>query len=64
MDEYYTWINTLFKLSGKLKDAITYAIRQREYLRSFLEHGEIEISNNRVENAIRPIVVGRKPGVQ
>ncbi|MBR3017815.1 MAG: transposase [Clostridia bacterium] len=26
----------------------------------FLDHGEIEISNNQVENAIRPIVVGRK----
>lgn len=24
------------------------------------DHGEIEISNNQVENAIRPIVVGRK----
>ena len=31
-----------------------------EYLCTFLEHGEIEISNNQVENAIRPIVVGRK----
>ena len=27
---------------------------------AFLEHGEIEISNNQVENAIRPIIVGRK----
>ena len=27
---------------------------------TFLAHGEIEISNNRVENAIRPAVVGRK----
>ena len=27
---------------------------------AYLEHGEIEISNNQVENAIRPIVVGRK----
>ncbi len=60
VDEYYAWIETLFKPSGKLKDAITYAIRQREYLCAFLEHGEIEISNNQVENAIRPIVVGRK----
>ena len=25
-----------------------------------LDHGEIEISNNQAENAIRPIVVGRK----
>ena len=60
VDEYYAWLETLFKPSGKLKDAITYAVRQREYLCAFLEHGEIEISNNQVENAIRPIVVGRK----
>ena len=25
-----------------------------------MDHGEIEISNNQVENAIRPVVVGRK----
>ena len=35
-------------------------MNQRPYLCAFLDHGEIEISNNQVENAIRPIVVGRK----
>ena len=60
IDEYYTWIGTIFKPAGKLKKAITYSLNQREYLCAFLEHGEIEISNNQVENAIRPIVVGRK----
>ena len=59
-EEYYAWLETLFKPSGKLKDAVTYAVNQRKYLCAFLEHGEIEISNNQVENAIRPIVVGRK----
>ena len=33
---------------------------QKVHLCAFLEHGEIEISNNQVENAIRPFVVGRK----
>ena len=60
VDEYYAWLETLFKPGGKLKDAVTYAANQRKYLCAFLEHGEIEISNNQVENAIRPIVVGRK----
>ena len=60
VDEYYAWLGTMFKPSGKLKDAVTYAVNQRKYLCTFLEHGEIEISNNQVENAIRPIVVGRK----
>ena len=46
--------------TGKLKDAVTYAQNQKAHLSAFLEHGEIEISNNQVENAIRPFVVGRK----
>ena len=60
VDEYYAWLDTIFKPAGKLKKAITYSLNQREFLCAFLDHGEIEISNNQVENAIRPIVVGRK----
>ena len=60
VDKYYAWLETIFRLAGKLKKAITYSLNQREYLCAFLDHGEIEISNNQVENAIRPIVVGRK----
>ena len=60
VEAYYAWLQTIFKPAGKLKKAITYALNQREYLCAFLNHGEIEISNNQVENAIRPIVVGRK----
>ena len=33
---------------------------QKAHLSAFLEHGEIEISNNQVENAIHPFVIGRK----
>ena len=40
--------------------AIFAAQNQKAHLSAFLEHGEIEISNNQVENAIRPFVVGRK----
>lgn len=46
--------------TGKLKDAVTYALNQIEYLFTFLTHGEIEISSNQVENAIRPVVMGRE----
>ncbi len=60
VDEYYAWLQTIFKPAGKLKKAIVYSLNQREYLCAFLDHGEVEISNNQVENAIRPIVVGRK----
>ncbi|MGI6237831.1 MAG: IS66 family transposase [Candidatus Excrementavichristensenella sp.] len=60
VEAYYAWLQAIFKPTGKLKKAITYSLNQREYLCAFLDHGEIEISNNQVENAIRPIVVGRK----
>ena len=60
VDEYYAWLQSIFKPTGRLKKAIVYSLNQREYLCAFLDHGEIEVSNNQVENAIRPIVVGRK----
>ena len=60
IDEYYAWIGTITRPSGKLKEAVNYALNQKQYLCAFLDHGEIEISNNHVENAIRPFVVGRK----
>ena len=60
VEEYYAWLDTLFQPSGKLKQAVTYAVNQKPYLCAFLDHGEIELSNNQVENAIRPLVVGRK----
>ena len=60
LEAYWTWLNTIPRPTGKLKDAVTYAQNQKAHLCAFLEHGEIEISNNQVENAIRPFVVGRK----
>lgn len=60
LEAYWIWLNTIPRPTGKMKDAITYAQNQKAHLCTFLEHGEIEISNNQVENAIRPFVVGRK----
>ncbi len=61
VDEYFLWVRTVDPLrGGKLADAITYALNQENYLREFLNHGEVEISNNFAENAIRPFVVGRR----
>lgn len=60
VEAYYAWLDTIFKPTGKLKKAIAYSLNQREFLCAFLDHGEIDISNNQVENAVRPIVVGRK----
>ena len=40
--------------------AISYALGQWDLLEVYLEHGQLEIDNNLVENAIRPTAVGRK----
>lgn len=40
--------------------AIGYALNQWPLLTGFLEHGEVEIDNNLVENAIRPTALGKK----
>ena len=60
LEDYWAWLDTVNNPFGKLKEAVTYSRKQKKYLEAFLEHGEIEISNNQVENAIRPFVVGRK----
>lgn len=43
-----------------LGQAISYALNQWPLLESFLDHGEVEIDNNLVENAIRPTAIGKK----
>ena len=61
LDAYWSWVEKLEPTPGsKLAEAVTYAKGQKQYLNAFLDHGEVEISNNTAENAIRPFVVGRK----
>ncbi len=60
LNEYWNWLDNLGAVSGALKKAVDYSLNRRKELEVFLEHGEIEISNNQAENAIRPVVVGRK----
>ena len=61
LEAYWLWLKSLDPVPGsKLDDAVTYANNQRPYLCAFLEHGEVDISNNLAENAIRPFVIGRK----
>jgi hypothetical protein len=40
--------------------AVGYALNQWPALERFLKHGEVEIDNNLVENAIRPTAIGKK----
>jgi hypothetical protein len=45
---------------SKLGKACTYALGQWPNMVNYLEDGRVEISNNLVENSIRPVALGRK----
>ena len=63
LEAYWCWVETLEPVPGsKLAEAVAYALNQKPYLSAFLEHGEVDISNNFAENAIRPFTLGRKIG--
>jgi len=61
VDAFYDWIGSTNPLAGsKFGTAIEYAVNQKEPLSTFLLDGRVDISNNRVENMIRPFTLGRK----
>jgi transposase len=45
---------------GALEKACQYALRLWPRLKCFLQHPELELSNNLIENSMRPIALGRK----
>lgn len=61
LEDFFAWLDTL-EVSGKtaLAKAVQYAKNEKKYLCRFLESGDIPIDNNRAENAIRPMCVGRR----
>ena len=46
--------------NGRLAQAIRYALTRWPALSRFLDDGRIELDNNSVERAIRPVALGRK----
>ena len=61
LDGFYAWLETVHPSGGtKLAKAVQYAINEKIYLYQFLNDPDIAPDNNRAENAIRPMVVGRK----
>jgi transposase len=55
-----TKLQTRYLPQSLMGQAIGYALNQWPVLERFLEHGEVEIDNNLVENAIRPTALGKK----
>ena len=61
LEEYYAWLKTIHPEKGsKLEEAVRYSLNQKQQLTAFLGNGEVPISNNLAENAIRPFALGRK----
>jgi len=62
-DELETWLGAqLPKISGKseLAMAIRYAITRMKKMRSYLDHGALELDNNSAERSVRCVALGRK----
>lgn len=57
---YLKQISSKTPQNGKVKDAFTYALNQEQYLRVFLEDGDVPIDNNASERAIRGFCIGKK----
>jgi transposase len=63
LDELAAWLDAqLQRIPGKsdLAGAIRYARSRWPALTAYADHGQLEISNNAAENAIRPVALGRK----
>lgn len=61
VDEFFSWASNLCVLPrSKLGEAVAYLLKYKEGLRTFLEDGRLETTNNRAERAIKELVIGRK----
>jgi transposase len=63
MADFHTWLEALAPKvlpESRIGKAVYYALGQWQKLCVFLTHGEAPMTNNRVENAIRPFALGRK----
>ncbi len=63
VDDFFTWAKeSLLKVpaDGNTARGLNYCINQEQFLRVFLDNGDVPMDNNRAEQAIRPFTVGRK----
>lgn len=57
-----TWLQEQYaaKLVGPIATAIAYALPLWDAMSVFVLHGDLQLDNNEIENAIRPLAIGRK----
>jgi hypothetical protein len=63
MQGLHAWLKALTPKvlpESRIGKAVYYTLSQWQKLTVFLTHGDVPLTNNRCENAIRPFVVGRK----
>ena len=63
VDDYFAWVKLKYAQvthNSTIGKALAYSIHQEEYLRKFLNDGNIPMDNNYAEQAIRPFTIGRK----
>ena len=61
IDAFLVWLDSLKPKTGdSIIKAINYTNGCRPYMKNYLKDGACSLSNNLSENAIRPLVVGRK----
>ena len=63
-EEFFAWAKNEYDRNPVPKSAygaaLTYAVKQKEWLMHVFLDGRLELSNNRAERAVRPFAVGRK----
>jgi len=59
----FVWMEIAYEKvlpSSSMGEAIAYMLKRKERMMHYLSDGKLHIDNNPIENAIRPIAVGRK----
>jgi transposase len=62
LDQMKAWLleQQAQKLPGPIGKAVAYALPLWDSMYVYLLHGQLQLDNNGIENAIRPIAIGRK----
>ena len=65
VEAFFTWVRDKLSSSyglpkGKTMEGLNYCLKHEEYLKVFLDDGNVPIDNSASERAIRPFCIGKK----